>query len=345
MRQALGLALIGLFGVFLWTLTQGSNSANAAPAQFTSSTQCFACHAEQAAEWQRGQHSGSWTGPEVRRLSGDFSNQDCIDCHAPEPVFVTGIGERVQPRTLRRPEGVDCLTCHALPEGGVAASFTNPGAPCSPVEKVDLARADLCVGCHNQHKTVEQWRGSNYFEQRVSCIDCHMPPRGGDPKNGRDHAMCGGSDPEMVRAAVDLEVRSDGGDGWIATVINGGVGHSFPTDERSRAADLFWRPAGGAEEAPWEHFYRFRSPYRDETELEDTLLLVHESREVPVLDHEQGFLGSGGPAGGVPARGPIEVLLVYKRSPFYEDWTRPLDAPDAIEVHRVQVPDEAAVPR
>lgn len=337
MRQTLGMALIGLFGFFLWTLTQGPSSAAAAPTQFTSSTQCFACHTQHAEEWQSGQHAGSWTGPEVRRLSGDFSNQDCIDCHAPEPVFVTGIGKRVQPRTLRRPEGVDCLTCHALPGGGVAASFSNPAAPCSPTETVDLVRADLCVGCHNQHETVNQWRGSRYFEERVSCIDCHMPPRDGDIKNGRNHAMCGGSDPAMVRAAVELEVQPAEGGGWVATVHNTGVGHSFPTDERSRAADLFWRAAGDTD-GSWQHFYRFRSPYRDESELEDTLLLVHESRQIPVLSHDQGFIGSGGPADGSPVTGPVEVLLVYKRSPFYEDLSQPLDAADAIEVHRISVP-------
>src|SRR5687767_15777609 len=86
----------------------------AAPAVFTSSAQCRECHAEVFDEWSRSEHANAWTGKEVRALSLDFSNQDCIDCHAPAPVFQTGIGQRVLPRNVRQVEGVDCIACHSL---------------------------------------------------------------------------------------------------------------------------------------------------------------------------------------------------------------------------------------
>ena len=76
-------------------------------ASFTSSAECAACHAEVYGEWQASWHSRAWTDPDVLALSNDFANSDCIDCHAPRPVFETGVGQRVLPRSSRRAEGVD----------------------------------------------------------------------------------------------------------------------------------------------------------------------------------------------------------------------------------------------
>ena len=58
-----------------------------------SSAQCAECHAGVYGEWQASWHAQAWTDPEVRQLSNDFANTDCIDCHAPRPVFETGLGE------------------------------------------------------------------------------------------------------------------------------------------------------------------------------------------------------------------------------------------------------------
>jgi len=95
-----------------WALFLEAEPPPAEARAFTSSRQCQECHAQTYAEWETSWHAQSWTDPEVRKLSEDFSNTDCIDCHAPRPVFETGLGNRVLPRAVRRVEGVDCLTCH-----------------------------------------------------------------------------------------------------------------------------------------------------------------------------------------------------------------------------------------
>ncbi|MED6335037.1 MAG: multiheme c-type cytochrome [Planctomycetota bacterium] len=324
LRAGLGV-VVGALG--LWALTAVfAPVREAAPVRtFTSSQQCRECHAEVFAEWEASWHRESWRDPDVVALSNDFSNTDCIDCHAPRPVLETGIGMRVLPRSSRRSEGVDCISCHALSGGRMAGTIDAPAAPCRPVATLDLQRPEFCGGCHDQHLTVQQWKESDYFEQGIDCIDCHMPFRGGDPNRGRDHRCLGGHDMDLVRSAVALRgVRE--GEGWVIEIENIGAGHSFPTDERSRAADLFWRPptAPGAQAAPWRHFYRIRSPYRHEVDIIDNLLAAHETRRIP-LDQE----------------GAVEVALFYRLTPYYaeadpERWN-PIGDTNAFLVHSLEL--------
>ena len=63
--------------------------------------------------------------------------------------------------------------------------------------------------------------------------------------------------------------------------------------------------------------HRLRSPYRDEVDIPDTLLLADEVRTIPVLT---GYQGAGEP---VAATQPIEVALYYKRTPYYADPSAP----------------------
>ena len=301
-----------LFGLTTWVLVLvfSPSAPPAEPQTFTSSTQCRDCHAEVYSEWEVSWHAQAWDDPDVRALSENFSNTDCIDCHAPRPIFETGVGNRVLPRSSRRGEGVDCIACHVLPEGGVAGTIAKPSAPCAPVQKVDLQRPEYCGVCHDQHKTVEQWKASSFYEKGIGCIDCHMPFRNGDPNQGRDHTCHGGHDMELVRSAVEVRGRREAGR-WVIEIENVAAGHSFPTDERSRAADLFWRPIPepGTEPEAWQHAYRFRSPYRYEVDIIDNLLLADETREIPLE------------ADG--ADGAIEVAFFYKLTPYYEDPEHP----------------------
>lgn len=331
MKQLAGLIVLALAAWLLLALF-GPTPAPASALQFTSSQQCRECHVEVYAEWEQSWHARSWIDEDVREQSKDFADTNCIDCHAPRPVFETGIGQRVLPRTSRRVEGVDCITCHVLPEGGVAATIDDKSAACRPVLKVELQRVDFCAGCHDQHKTVRQWRETPYAEQNIGCIECHMPYRDGDPNRGRSHVMLGGHDLELVRSAVELRGRRDG-DEWRVDVENVGAGHAFPTDERSRAADLFWRgvPEGADEgSGPWRFLYRIRDPYRYESGLPNTLVQSGETREVRFRDAES-------------TRG-VEVGLFYKLTPYYRDprsgepmHTETVTDPliDSVLVHRV----------
>lgn len=335
MRMGAGIFVSALF---LWLLVSllitGGSEANAGPQTWTSSRQCMSCHEEVFAEWQDSWHARSWTDPDVRApsQSNNFQNKDCIDCHAPRPVFETGVGNRVLPRSSRRSEGVDCIACHLLPNGRMAGTIDNPRAACKPQATVELQREDYCGVCHNQHKTVDQWRDTAWAERGEGCLHCHMPFRDGDPNRGRHHGMPGGHDLELVASAVTLTAQRDV-NGVGVRVSNVAAAHSYPTDERSRASDLWWRPlAESGEELPWRHLHRIRDPYRWEVDVPSTLLMPAEERELRI--------------DGPDAGGPLEVLLVYKLTPFYRDpatgaphtlgeVTDPLS--DSQEVHRVVV--------
>lgn len=324
-RRILGVAALALGAWVLLLVLRPSPVRSESATAFTSSAQCQACHEPEYAEWSASWHAQAWSDPEVRALSNDFANADCIDCHAPKPVFETGIGARVLPRSSRRGEGVDCIACHVLPAGhvsggGVAGTRDVPDAACRPAVVRDLGSAAFCGVCHDQHETTKQWRASEYAARGVDCVACHMPPRAGPGASGRSHAMTGGHDLDLVRQAVALRGRREGA-GFVVEVENVGAGHHFPTEERARAGDVFWRPLDGSGGA-WRFLYRFRSPYRHE-DLPDTLLPAHETRQIPV--------------DGADGSSAIEVALFYKLTPYWTDPGRPDPEREARLVHRIEI--------
>ncbi len=323
-RRAVGVVALGTGALAVWAVMRPSAATVVEARAFTSSEQCKACHAQEYAEWSTSWHAQAWSDPEVRALSNDFANTDCIDCHAPRPVFETGIGERVLPRSARRGEGVDCIACHMLPadhvSGGLVAGTRDvPGAACKPVALRDLGSSAFCASCHDQHDTAKQWKATEYAARGIGCVECHMPERKGGAK-GHDHSMIGGHDIELVKSAVDVRGRREG-ERWVVEVENVGAGHHFPTEERSRAGDVFWRPLGGASE-PWRHAYRFRSPYHHE-DLPDTLLPAHETRSIPIE--------------GEGSSGAIEVALFYTLKPYWADPEHPDPEREARLVQRLEL--------
>jgi hypothetical protein len=176
----------------------------------------------------------------------------------------------------------------------------------------DLGSSAFCASCHDQHDTTKQWRATDYAAQGIGCVECHMPEH--------SHAMIGGHDIELVRKAVDLRGRAQG-DHWQVEVENVGAGHHFPTEERARAADVFWRPLDGAQH-PWIQVYRFRSPYHHEG-LPDTLLPAHETRRIAIAD--------------APAGAPIEVALFYSLKPYWADPEHPDPEREARLVERLEL--------
>jgi Cytochrome c554 and c-prime len=306
-RRGLGVAALVAGAAALWQIVRAPSHRDEARA-FTSSEQCARCHPDEYAEWSSSWHARAWSDPEVRLLSNDFANSDCIDCHAPRPVLETGLGQRVLPRAARRGEGVDCIACHALPDGHasgglMAGKRDAPDAPCRPAALRDLGSPDFCAACHDQHDTTKQWRATDYAARGIGCIECHMKRIG---PSHRDHSMTGGHDITLVTSAVEMRAQRVG-EQWVIEIENVGAGHHFPTEERSRAGDVFWRPLDGTAR-PWRHAYRFRSPYRHE-DLPDTLLAAHAVRSVRI--------------DGPESSGAIEVALFYALKPYWSDPDHP----------------------
>lgn len=321
-RRVIGVTALFAGAFALWQILR-TPKIQVETRSFTSSEQCKQCHPQVYEEWSSSWHARAWSDPDVRLLSNDFANSDCIDCHASRPVFETGIGQRVLPRTARRGEGVDCIACHLLPDGHVSGGLVAgtrdvPDAPCRPTALRDLGSSAFCAGCHDQHDTTKQWKATDYAARGIGCIECHMKPV--DSTGRKNHTMHGGHDIELVKSAVELRAKRIGGR-WVVEVENVGAGHHFPTEERSRAGDVFWRPLGASTQ-PWRHAYRFRSPYRHEN-LPDTLLPAHETRSIPIE-------GDG-------AAGAIEVALFFTLRPYWADPEHPDPENEARLVHRLEL--------
>ena len=291
-RALLGVGLLGALGALL-VFAPGdgddappSTPSSAADRPSGSPDSCLPCHQAVVDEWRASMHSMAFTDPQVRApdQADDFRKTECLPCHAPRPVFEYGIEDqtRVVDRVERRHDGVDCLACHGLPEGQVAASRPGLDAACRPAFREELSTQALCAPCHNQHNTHDEWRASPAFERGDSCIQCHMPRvlrehgEAGAPRSGRSHRMPGGRDKEFAVAGLSID-HEVAGDVLKVTLNNDFAAHNLPTDSRNRALDLVvtLTDARGAELPAAEGVgdrhpggetgtarLRFRNPYR-----------------------------------------------------------------------------------
>ncbi len=299
------------------------------PKVFVRPSSCQECHPEVYAEWKRSWHAKAWEDPFVREQSDNFKQKDCIPCHAPRPVFERGIrpGERVVERTSNRDAGVDCFSCHQLPDGGFAAAAKDPAGPCGPVYRPELASVAPCTPCHNQHDTVNEWLDSPSHLRGKNCNDCHMPAverkgrSGGPPtRPGRDPSCPGGHSEQLLKGAftLDSEVKvEEGVRHLVVRLINDKTAHNLPGDSRHRALDLvitFFKPGGlpysamdgerGFGQEPGTYRLRFRNPYRSEQKENTQIPSGKEAvLDVPVPDQAK--------------RAVIQVI--YKLTPYTPD--------------------------
>jgi hypothetical protein len=120
--------------------------------------------------------------------------------------------------------------------------------------------AEFCSRCHNVVSgpaqfynvgpcgTYAEYEGEYWMKERgFICQSCHMPEIerpvavGGPIRRGRQHLWRGGHDPNMIKRAVEIQVKTDTdapkpGDrvGVTLTLVNAGAGHKIPTGDPDR---------------------------------------------------------------------------------------------------------------
>ncbi len=317
-RLLLAGAILGGFAGGVLFLATGDRPAQAASGpRWESARQCQSCHQEAFDEWQGSHHGIAFTNPEVRVLSDDFRKEECMDCHLPRPLSVTGFGKRTLPRRTHFDEGVSCISCHLGEDGGILGRNDRPEVPCKPRRSEAFLSVDACQSCHNQHGTTDQWRQSHYAKEGIHCTNCHMPQAArkrpdGTMRAGRGHVFAGAHDPATLRQAGEF-TAARAGEELVLSLANTGTGHNFPTEERHRAVDLEYRfeaaagllPGDGTGGGPeWSRAFRFRQPYRDEPG-ENTQLPAGETRTVRVPWPEQATAAT--------------VRMWYRLTPFCDD--------------------------
>ena len=278
-----------------------------------SNNDCRQCHQAVWEEWSQSMHAVSWTSPDVKAAFQHFGHdRKCESCHAPVPVFVSGVANPVELRAANREEGVGCLSCHLLPDGSVAARNSNPDAPCRPVATPELATSAQCAGCHRAIH--DDWKQSKYAEEGKTCQSCHMPVEK-SRSVGFSHLCLGGHDDELVRSAAQLicEVRADE---LLVTVRNLKAGHNFPGERHNRVllVEVIETSADGDIVFGGQKIIKDITPFRGESSSEQ--IRAGEAAEMKFEVVEGTNL--------------ITVRLLYKRFPWISDR-------DALVVHQAEM--------
>lgn len=204
---------------------------------------CMRCHPHETAQWRGSPHQSSYAESTFQAAIAREPRAYCRACHA--PLSDRGVTVDAEAAAL----GVACTSCHVR-DGSVLASTTGTGTAVAPhpiTRSAALDGVDGCAGCHEfpfpdtalrdrplaMQRTVSEHAASPFAA--VSCGGCHMP-RGEDGR--RSHAFVASRDPQLVRAAVDVEAVRLGPTRVSITLRAADVGHAFPTGDLLRRVEV-----------------------------------------------------------------------------------------------------------
>ena len=229
-RRGIVAVSLGLFGCVLVTLI--SNLAPRAEDPVNRVTEayqgfqegkCKSCHPAIWREWENSMHAKAWVDEIYQELANQIKDREtkCDQCHAPQPILITGVGKMPKLRDKQREAGVSCLVCHLDAEGAMHgpqasaetyfhANVTNP---------IYTAPTALCSTCHGQptvpeHDQVSSFLESKFAEGDKSCATCHMPvvnrlqsTASYESIKGRKHTWRGSRSVAQLRRAATLQLE------------------------------------------------------------------------------------------------------------------------------------------
>lgn len=255
--EAVGPEQASVLGAFLnehWQLPVAPQGD--APAEFSGLERsldpvvCGACHPEQHAAWQTSLHAAAYSpGLAGQLVEGPLADpaevRSCQSCHAPlgeqQPYTEQGRHEVSFDPSLRA-QGIACAACHVRkhrrfgPPRRAGVPPVDSPAHAGFEARNEFQESRFCARCHQffddpgangkpLENTFVEWQQSPQAAAGRQCQDCHMPDRA--------HLWRGIHDPNMVRAAVDLDLvpQDLGGEVIRAALVvrNRDVGHAFPT--------------------------------------------------------------------------------------------------------------------
>ena len=221
---------LGLFGCVLVTLIgnlapRAENPANRVTAAYQGFQEgkCKSCHPAIWREWENSMHAKAWVDEIYQEVANRIEDREtkCDQCHAPQPILITGVGNMPKLRDKQREAGVSCLVCHLDAEGAMHgpqasaetyfhANVTNP---------IYTAPTALCSTCHGQptvpeHDQVSSFLESKFAEGDKSCATCHMPvvnrlqsTTSYESIKGRKHTWRGSRSVAQLRRAATLQLE------------------------------------------------------------------------------------------------------------------------------------------
>ncbi len=296
---AILLAIASLLGVARWQAARARRASDTEHA-WSSPEDCRDCHREVWSEWESSGHRRAWSDPRIQASFQHFGfDRKCETCHAPEPLLVLGLETPPEVRAGDRENGVDCLSCHMLPDGRIAATRTVSAAPCQPVETSALRDVRFCGVCHTA--IAKDWEELD-APDRKSCGQCHMPAADRSAAV-RSHVCLGGHDDASVRSAVRIACRRQA-DELVVSVSNVGADHNFPGERHNRLLllEVVEEDPSGQTTLVRREVIKGITPFRGESSAEAIRARRSVELRFPAI-----------------APGTATVRLLYKRFPWHAD--------------------------
>ena len=82
---------------------------------------CKSCHPAIWREWEDSMHAKAWVDEIYQAAAKQVTDREtkCDQCHAPQPILITGVGEMPKLRDRQQEVGVSCLVCHLDAHGAM----------------------------------------------------------------------------------------------------------------------------------------------------------------------------------------------------------------------------------
>ena len=203
---------------------------------------CKSCHPAIWREWESSMHAKAWVDEIYQAAAAQVADREtkCDQCHAPQPILITGVGKMPVLRDKQREAGVSCLVCHLDAHG----AMNGPAASAETYFHANVTNSIyteplvLCGTCHGQqtvpeHDQVSSFLKSQFAEADASCATCHMPvvrrlqsTTSRESIKGRKHTWRGSRSVAQLRRAATLELGYV--DGKADVKLRSKTGHILP---------------------------------------------------------------------------------------------------------------------
>ena len=120
-------------------------------------------------------HAKAWVDEIYQAAAEQITDREtkCDQCHAPQPILITGVGNMPKLRDEQREAGVSCLVCHLDAHG------TMNGPPASAETYFHANRTNpiytqptvLCGTCHGQQSVPEHDQVSSFLNSKFADGD------------------------------------------------------------------------------------------------------------------------------------------------------------------------------
>lgn len=238
----LSVAGIGTLTAYLF-LGLFARTATAAEKRVRIRGRCNMCHPAAADEWKESAHRKAWDDPWFVKLSDGHKKAECLGCHAPDGIHLTGIGKEPEVRESVQSSGVDCAACHRDADDKSHGTQGRQSPDHEVVKDEKMGTVEMCGSCHAKHGTVAEFQASEFGKDPKACVTCHMPTverpiaKDGKPGTAHVHSFKGTDNKELVQQGLELKAEA-AGDELVVTLTSKRVGHKVPTGEQSKEVVL-----------------------------------------------------------------------------------------------------------